>query len=484
MVLVCKYGEEAAQQGRIAISRRLGLSIREVRRAERSIARKLERFAAIMSAGTLCVHRDPAIAALAAGSASEEQVLAARVHLHACPVCRAAYKERLRTDELARKLAELLPAPPLLADTRHRGAWEAVVRLGVAAVHARRADRSAGDRERRRPGPGHPRRRQARRLCLAGATAVGGGALCVNSGVFDGGAHRPERSTSKPHHRSAKDEARLQKLPAPVAAAVATATPSAQADDDASAVDDVLGATRRTCRSRPRPRAPAPVARVSSADRGDRAGTASGCSIEWGARISVSGLYGSTATPGEAREEMTEPCRAGRPGPSQAVAGIAALLSISPAARAGTYTISGTCGLWDAYNYRPDRIAVYPECYGLVARNVGGPFSTPAGAAGGWSFSAPAGTSIDSFSLQGSMGGVQGLAGNRLPPRRRAQRVRVRELPRDDVPGRRASTCSITTYAGAGAGAVVLRVRCGSTKRLPELGRSTATSCSTPRRSR
>ena len=226
MVLVCKYGEEATQQGRIAISRRLGLSIREVRRAERSIARKLERFAAIMSAGTLCVHRDPAIAALAAGSASDEQVLAARVHLHACPVCRAAYKERLRTDELARKLAELLPVPPLLADSRHRGAWEAVFDWASRpfthdAPTAAQVIAGGGGR-----GLGTLAAGKLVAVCLAGATAVGGGALCVNSGVFDGGAQRPERSPSKPHHRSAKDEARLQKLPAPVSAAVATATPA------------------------------------------------------------------------------------------------------------------------------------------------------------------------------------------------------------------------------------------------------------------
>ena len=224
MVLVCKYGDETAQQGRIAISRRLGLPIREVRQAERSIARKLERFAAIMSAGTLCVHRDPAIAALAAGSASEEQVLAARVHLHACPVCRAAYKERLRTDELARKLAELLPAPPLLAETRHRGAWEALVDWASRpfthdAPTAAQVIASGGGR-----GVGTLAAGKLVALCLAGATAVGGGALCVNSGLLDGATHRREQSSAKPHERnSANDQARLRKLPAPVAAPVATA---------------------------------------------------------------------------------------------------------------------------------------------------------------------------------------------------------------------------------------------------------------------
>src|SRR3954453_15403853 len=164
-----------------------------MRQAERSIARKRDRFAAIMSAGTLCVHRDPAIAALAAGAASEEQVLVARVHLHACAVCRAAYKERLRTDELARKLAELLPAPPLLAETRHRGAWEAVLDWASRpfahdAPAAAQVIASGGGR-----GVGTLAAAKVVALCLAGATAVGGGALCVNSGLLHAGTHRPER---------------------------------------------------------------------------------------------------------------------------------------------------------------------------------------------------------------------------------------------------------------------------------------------------
>jgi hypothetical protein len=224
-VLVCKYGAEAEQLGRIAISRRLGLSIGEVRRAERSIARKLERFAAIMSAGTLCIHRDPAIAALAAGSASDEQVLAARVHLQTCPVCRAAYKERLRTDELARKLAELLPAPPLLAESRQRGAWDAVIDWASRpfahdAPTAAQVIASGGGR-----GLGTLAAGKLVAICLAGATAIGGGALCINSGVFDGNGQPPERKAAEPR-QSTKDVARLQKLPSPVSTAVATATPA------------------------------------------------------------------------------------------------------------------------------------------------------------------------------------------------------------------------------------------------------------------
>ena len=45
------------------------------------------------------------------------------------------------------------------------------------------------------------------------------------------------------------------------------------------------------------------------------------------------------------------------------------------AARAGTYTVYGTCGLWAPYNNSPAYVAVYPACPELVTRNVGAPSS-------------------------------------------------------------------------------------------------------------
>ena len=39
------------------------------------------------------------------------------------------------------------------------------------------------------------------------------------------------------------------------------------------------------------------------------------------------------------------------------------------AARAGTYTVYGTCGLWTPYNNSPAYVAVYPACPELVTRN-------------------------------------------------------------------------------------------------------------------
>jgi hypothetical protein len=67
---------------------------------------------------------------------------------------------------------------------------------------------------------------------------------------------------------------------------------------------------------------------------------------------------------------------------------------------AGTYTVTGTCGLWDAYNSDPAHVSVYGGCGSLVARNVGGNFSSPAtGAAGGWQFVAPPGTGISGAAI-------------------------------------------------------------------------------------
>ena len=69
------------------------------------------------------------------------------------------------------------------------------------------------------------------------------------------------------------------------------------------------------------------------------------------------------------------------------IATVVALLALAAPAQAGTYTVSGTCGLWAPYNSNGARMAVYSDggCR-LVTRNTFGGFNTPAGharAAGG-----------------------------------------------------------------------------------------------------
>src|SRR3954469_6302195 len=78
-----------------------------------------------------------------------------------------------------------------------------------------------------------------------------------------------------------------------------------------------------------------------------------------------------------------------------------ALVGAPGRAEAGTYTISGTCGLWEPFSVGASGITAFPNCPELWARNLGGAFSTPPGGAAGWVFHAPAGTWITGFSLQG-----------------------------------------------------------------------------------
>ena len=130
LVLACKYIDGEKEQGRVVIARQLGLPVPQVRRAERAINRKLERFVAIVSAGSLCSHREPAIEALAGSTASAQQELAARVHLDHCSACKVAYVahvKALRAGELQRRIAQLFPLPAGAEAGRRRGGpWDAV----------------------------------------------------------------------------------------------------------------------------------------------------------------------------------------------------------------------------------------------------------------------------------------------------------------------------------------------------------------------
>ena len=95
LVLGCKYGGPR-ERGRNQISRQLGLRMGEVRSAEASIKKKLERFVAIMAAGRLCAFRAPTLAALGTGELSDEAERVARIHLEDCPACRVEHAARLR----------------------------------------------------------------------------------------------------------------------------------------------------------------------------------------------------------------------------------------------------------------------------------------------------------------------------------------------------------------------------------------------------
>ncbi|RKQ92962.1 hypothetical protein C8N24_2819 [Solirubrobacter pauli] len=130
------------------------------------------------------------------------------------------------------------------------------------------------------------------------------------------------------------------------------------------------------------------------------------------------------------------------------------------AANAGTYTVSGVCGVWEPYVTPSSGITVYPECPWVRARNIGADGSTPAGQGGGWVFRAPAGTWIDSFTLQGAMLGTRGwqVAGY----------YEGGSVPGRDFEGCPGASCPGQyryfngNYPGYGASGLVMRLRCGA----------------------
>lgn len=86
-------------------------------------------------------------------------------------------------------------------------------------------------------------------------------------------------------------------------------------------------------------------------------------------------------------------------------------LALAAAASAGTYTVTGTCSAWTSFNHQPARLAAYPACEHLIARNVIGDFETrPAQAGAGWRFDVPAGTTIQDVKLNAYITGGRSWA--------------------------------------------------------------------------
>jgi DNA-directed RNA polymerase specialized sigma24 family protein len=101
--------------GPVSAARLLGLPLGEVRSAARSANAKLDRVAAIYAAGRMCQFRARAIAADAAGGASEHDARLARAHVSACVPCGIVYR-RLRREMREREfqraaVAAFLPLP-------------------------------------------------------------------------------------------------------------------------------------------------------------------------------------------------------------------------------------------------------------------------------------------------------------------------------------------------------------------------------------
>jgi DNA-directed RNA polymerase specialized sigma24 family protein len=138
--------------GPIPTARLLHVPLGEVRSAARSASAKLDRVAAIAAAGRLCEFRFRAIAADAAGQASDREARRARAHIQACAPCciggvpsptRGVIGARweFREDRnMARTASQLYPARRRRANGR--GAWR------------RRSRQGRGRRDRHRGGRG------------------------------------------------------------------------------------------------------------------------------------------------------------------------------------------------------------------------------------------------------------------------------------------------------------------------------------------
>ncbi len=183
-VFACKYGSGASVAGRSHVSRWLNLPIGEVRKAERNIELKLKRFITIVAAGALCSYRSDAILSLATATADQEQATAARLHLKHCPACRGLYADHLRalrSGDLQRKIAGLLPLPTadrIAEDRPVRGFlvdWLTRPFSGEPAAMATQAVSSGTGR-----GLGTLAALKLASLCIGGAALTGGTAICVS----------------------------------------------------------------------------------------------------------------------------------------------------------------------------------------------------------------------------------------------------------------------------------------------------------------
>lgn len=183
-VLSYRYGVVGRPPGAVVISRELGLAIGEVRSAELSLHHKLTQFIAIVSAGNLCRHRSPLVAALAVGGLSEEAARLARAHLAHCPACRLEHAARLRdlrSGKLPRDIASILPVPPAVESARQpRAVWDALTDW-ASRPFSHEATVTGSQIGTAGRGLGGLAAAKLATLCIGGATLVGGSLYCVTS---------------------------------------------------------------------------------------------------------------------------------------------------------------------------------------------------------------------------------------------------------------------------------------------------------------
>ncbi|MBE2316690.1 hypothetical protein DVA67_011950 [Solirubrobacter sp. CPCC 204708] len=121
-------------------------------------------------------------------------------------------------------------------------------------------------------------------------------------------------------------------------------------------------------------------------------------------------------------------------------------------ARAGYYTVSGTCGHWAGWG---GQVAIFPACPDLVARNIGQPWLTPYGAYGGWRFDPPPGTAIATAGLRGSL-----VGGNGWQAWVASEGISAREMVACPSVSCPQGSTGLTDYPAFNSGALVVGVRC------------------------
>ena len=137
---------------------------------------------------------------------------------------------------------------------------------------------------------------------------------------------------------------------------------------------------------------------------------------------------------------------------------VASALALTPsAAHAGSYTVSGTCGIWSPYSNNGARMAVYADGCNtfLLARNTFGNFTSSQGTEGGWRVIAPPGAAISGLSFFGTLKGTKGWDAALLDSGGTVHAVCPGGA---NCAGR--NTTELNTGFGMFAGQVIARVRC------------------------
>jgi hypothetical protein len=223
-VLAVKYGGPNVL-ARFQIARAMGIRPFEVRRAERSIERKLREFSAIVAFGALCHVRGELLDATLEGRATADELRMARAHIDNCSACRSYYVRLVRavtSGRLQREIGQLVPAPAAALARQRRSPWEAIVDwLSRPFGHDAATVSQLGG-----AGRGLSTLVGAKlvAVCIGGAVAVTGGLYCFSR---VGTAHHPSPARISRH---APAPHRAPAAPTPVrtvAAVIHTATPTA-----------------------------------------------------------------------------------------------------------------------------------------------------------------------------------------------------------------------------------------------------------------